>query len=838
MKSARYLIGLAALLIAGTAFGQDAYQAAAKYKWGDGESALTAVEAEVRKAGPEQYPEIEAKLIELVNSDATPEAKGFACRMLRTAGSGKCVPALAKLLADEKTTHMARYALETIGDPAAGEALRTALGQTKGKVQVGIISSIGVRRDEKAIAALKDLTGDSDEAVAGAALQSLGAIGTLDAANALGNAKVADSLQRKRSAALITAAALLADAGQKRAPEAIYSAMTGRSQSQAVRVAGLKGLVGTLDQPAAVKLICEQLQGDDAVMRTATIAAYVGSSTELKKAVAEQLPQLKPQAQVALLAVLRDEPEVPARAVIVKLFTREADASTEVRLVALAALAVHGEAEDVRFLVQLASGAGAEANAAKQTLQRMGKGGVDEALVDLIASKDAKARAVVTATLGARRVESALPKLVQLVAGSDLDVAAEAAKALGMIGNPQQIGSLSDVIIATGDDALRAAASDAARSIVIRAADKAACAKTLLAALDKAKAAPARVAIIKLLPFTRDTQALVVVRVASSDASNEVSDAATRTLTDWPELSAAPFILDLAKTSTNNTYKVLAIRGAIRLGRLKEGTMSQRLSIITTAMNLSTSAQDKQQAMAALAEIPSVGALDAIVKNLKDAELSQSAAEAVSRLSRQLAFVDSKRATAALEQAKAVARTDELRGKIDDAINAVKNAAQSADGYIVAWMLSGPYVEEGKSGPQLFDVALDPEKGGGKAEWRPAMATLGGPVPKVEMDKILGGNDRVAYLRVYVISTKAQDAQLEVGSDDGVKILLNKKVVMSNNATRACAPGQDKAKIRLNSGSNELLVKITQGGGEWATCVRLVTPDGKLLDGVTVALEP
>ena len=61
------------------------------------------------------------------------------------------MPALAALLGDEKLAHMARYALEPIPDPAVDAALRDALGKLKGRPLVGVIGSIGVRRDAKAV---------------------------------------------------------------------------------------------------------------------------------------------------------------------------------------------------------------------------------------------------------------------------------------------------------------------------------------------------------------------------------------------------------------------------------------------------------------------------------------------------------------------------------------------------------------------------------------------------------------------------------------------------------------------------------------------------------------
>ena len=89
-----------------------------------------------------------------------------ACHRLAIIGTKEAVPALAALLSDEKLAHMARYALEPLPDPAADAALRDALGKLTGKLQVGVIDSLGVRRDEKAVDALVKLLGSPDPMIA------------------------------------------------------------------------------------------------------------------------------------------------------------------------------------------------------------------------------------------------------------------------------------------------------------------------------------------------------------------------------------------------------------------------------------------------------------------------------------------------------------------------------------------------------------------------------------------------------------------------------------------------------------------------------------------------
>jgi HEAT repeat protein len=137
------------------------------------------------QAAPPSGKEKEQKLIAVIKSDAPLKDKADACRELSLVGTKDSVAPLAALLGDEKMSHLARYGLEPIPDPAVDEALRSALSTLKGRPLIGVIGSLGVRRDTKAIASLSELLKDGDPGVAQAAARSLGRIGGGDAAKAL-----------------------------------------------------------------------------------------------------------------------------------------------------------------------------------------------------------------------------------------------------------------------------------------------------------------------------------------------------------------------------------------------------------------------------------------------------------------------------------------------------------------------------------------------------------------------------------------------------------------------------------------------------------------------------
>jgi HEAT repeat protein len=181
----------------------------------------------------------------LSDTSSTEFQKAKACQRVAELGAAGAVPALAALLTNERLNVYARYGLEPLSDPSADEALRSALPKLKGNLLIGVIHSIGKRRDQKAAPALTKLMYDPDQDVARAAAASLGKIGGITAMkelqSALGKSKgmlrmaVAD-------AGLICAERLIAE-GQRDQGMALYTALTAPDVPKPVRLAAMQGII-------------------------------------------------------------------------------------------------------------------------------------------------------------------------------------------------------------------------------------------------------------------------------------------------------------------------------------------------------------------------------------------------------------------------------------------------------------------------------------------------------------------------------------------------------------------------------------------------------------------
>ncbi len=216
-----------------------------------------------RSAGPSVPPEFDglaiwkmepAKLVAMVKDpNSTVFQKAIACKKLAFVGGKEAVQPMAALLSHPQLACYARFGLEPNPNPLAGEALRAALPKLKGRLQVGVITSIGVRRDANALDALTKLVDDSDAEVAGAASASVGMIGGMQASRVLQAA-----LDRTKPpvfpvvarAALLCAEGLMAT-NRLRALE-LYAHLSATTMPEPVRRAALRVLnaVGPAPQGA------------------------------------------------------------------------------------------------------------------------------------------------------------------------------------------------------------------------------------------------------------------------------------------------------------------------------------------------------------------------------------------------------------------------------------------------------------------------------------------------------------------------------------------------------------------------------------------------------------
>ena len=90
-----------------------------------------------------------------------------------------------------------------------------------------------------------------------------------------------------------------------------------------------------------------------------------------------------------------------------------------------------------------------------------------------------------------------------------------------------------------------------------------------------------------------------------------------------------------------------------------------------------------------------------------------------------------------------------------------------------------------------------------------------------------GPENVFGYTLTYIESASARSELLRLGSDDGIKVWLNDKMVWRNNYFGSAQPNRDVVKINLKKGKNKLLIKVNNVIGPWVLYANL---SGKKLE--------
>jgi putative heme-binding domain-containing protein len=109
----------------------------------------------------------------------------------------------------------------------------------------------------------------------------------------------------------------------------------------------------------------------------------------------------------------------------------------------------------------------------------------------------------------------------------------------------------------------------------------------------------------------------------------------------------------------------------------------------------------------------------------------------------------------------------------------------------------------------VIDLSAPYTVGDGKLVWKEAKA------PRLfDFGALVGAADASSYYAYCRLESGGREkAQLLVGSDDGIKVWLNGKLVWTNDVSRAALPYQDVVSVQLEPGSNDVLVRVRNHTG-------------------------
>ena len=621
----RFAISLVAACVA--LFGADPatlVRQVAVYDFGKDPAAVRELEALVlQSAGGKDARAIEKLLVAGLTSGTTLAAKDAFCRDLALIGGDAAVAPLGAMLVAPETAEMARYAVERIPGQRSAAALREALGRTSGGVKIGIVNSLGRRRDVASVEAIKPLLASPDAPLARAAAEALSRIGNRAAREALLGAPPSPA----------NADALLRIAGQAGADGvAIYRRLASDGPGDAVRAAALEGLART-DSAQALPLLRTALKsGASGVEGVAAreLVRLEGAS------LAREMAGLAERAQVRIVAALADAGGADVRPVLLE---AAAAASEAVRAVALSGLAKVGTAADIPLLAgRAAATTGEEQAAAREALGGMRADGADAAILQLLPRAEPQIKLELIRAMGARGITPGAEVLLAAAGDADRAVRVESVRALRETAGMAQVPALVALLVKAPAESERRECERTLAAAIRRSPEAPVAA--VIEAYRAAGVAAVRISLLNVLSGVGNSAGLPVVRQALQDPAADVQRGALNALANWPTPEPLDDLLALARSTGDATRPVLALRGYIKLAQIPSGRApSATAALLGKAMAAATRPDEKKSVLAALQRVECPESLAIARQSLGDPPVAAEARLAVETLERVLSFV-------------------------------------------------------------------------------------------------------------------------------------------------------------------------------------------------------
>jgi HEAT repeat protein len=563
----------------------------------------------------------ESDLISTLQSAAPKSEKAISCKLLAIYGTEQSIPALSPLLADEELASWARIAIEAIPGPAADTALRNALDKLDGRLLIGVINSISVRRDALAVDALVQKLGDTDADVASASAIALGHIGGDKAARAL-TQSMADSRAGVRSSVaegcILCAEQFLAD---DRSADAVKLYDTVR-QADVPKQRHLEAVRGAIlaRGSAGTDLLIEQLRSQDKnKLAVGLRTARELPGRDVTEALADELGQISPARRPLLLLAVADRSDSAVLGIVQK---AARNSQKELRITAINILIRLGDVSCVPVLLKAATENDEDIQeAATETLVRLPGKDVDADLLARLTKAQGKLRQVLIVLAGQRQINESVPAVVSSLHDDDAGIRSAAIQTIGIIGQEPQITDLVKLLQDPGGSEKQVGIEKSLLSICGRSGVS--CIPQLQPLMHSTND-QLQMTGLHALAIVGGHEALGTVKSTIRNAKPAVQDEAVRVLSTWPhnwpdDSEAGQALLTLATSTEKIPHQVLGLRGYLQYIRgSKKLNNEQKVAKIKDLLPHINRPEEKRQAVAVLGQAPSAGALELLTNLAED----------------------------------------------------------------------------------------------------------------------------------------------------------------------------------------------------------------------------
>ena len=586
-----------------------------------------------------------AELLRVIQSSETSDVdRANAFEKIGDIAGEDAVEPLAGFLSDKKWSHYARFAFQKMEGRNVTDVLLRSLDALQGELKLGVIDTIGRRRDPIAVAPLVKLLTNADAEVAAAAAVALGEIGTTDAAAALTGALSSEKDPNRReslASSLLMVGQRLAKTGNTQAAIGLFDRLRNAEVPKPYRIGATQNAI-LARGGQGVDLMVEQLKSSDRdCFRTGLTVSRILPGERATKGLTDSLEtESSHDRQVLLILALRDRGDNQALGSILEKLKSDSPA---VQLAAIDAIGAIGDDSSVPILLSVANAANTDA--VLGSLVALKGSRVNAALMK--AAEPPNTSTVAVKALGQRRAKEAAQLLFQLSAAESAAISQEAIVALGTAVSQDQFLDLVALLKTAKSADRKAAIQRAIRAAVFRSTRPDASAEALGAMIPSSSGAD-REFLFEQVRTAGGAKAVALMRGFATGSDEALQDAATKTLGRWLSADAAPALLQVAQG--NEKFANRALGGYIRIFRQFELPETERVAMADQALKVARRSMERNAAIDAMTRFPCVGTFELALDQLDVPGSEATAAKAVLTIGRTVLDLDPETGKAGLKR--------------------------------------------------------------------------------------------------------------------------------------------------------------------------------------------
>ncbi|UCH33414.1 MAG: HEAT repeat domain-containing protein [Armatimonadota bacterium] len=452
-------------------------------------------------------------------------------------------------------------------------------------------------------------------------------------------------------------------------------------------------------------------------------------------------------------------------------------------------------------------------------------------IADRMLSCDTCPRALLADVLGRRGDPAAVRQLAAASRDRDKSVRVAATAALGQTGDAAALSALTPRLRDPSREV-----RDAALASVVRLSTAPAARAEIKALADTSPAL--RAPLLRVMAHWEAPALLPTFLEAAADSNEQIVVAGLLGITRLLALEIEPAQASRIETGLmrlasggSPAVKAAALQGYLTIADRRRATEgADTLDMYHRALRLAPDDENRRTALRGIAAIASVDSAPFVEPFLIQGGVMSEAAAAAMPIADKLAQAGDK--DKAIELYREVIPATSDRGVLSTAVERLRDLGVEMDiaaetGFITHWWVLGPFsareamtTRDVVPTDRAINVNAPVTVDGTPFSWK--YVHVADPLGMLDFREAVAPRDDVAaYAYAEVTSDTARDVIFKIGSDDAVVCWLNGKRIHFNDVDRGYGPDQDLVPTRLRSGMNAILMKVLNGGADWAGGLRI-----------------